>query len=50
MIRKTIKRNDGMRWMTKALNCCQMVSLGEKASAANTLTKRIASMYANNPR
>jgi len=41
-IRKASKIKDGMRWMKKALSCCQMVSPGEKASASNKLTKRKA--------
>jgi len=43
-IRKAIKINDGIRWMTNAPSCCQMVSWGVKASVANKLTKRIARM------
>ena len=38
------KINDGIRWIIKAPSCCQMVSSDEKASAANKLTKRMASM------
>jgi hypothetical protein len=44
MIRKVSKINDGIRWMKKPPSCCQMVSPGENASAANKLTKRIAKM------
>jgi hypothetical protein len=43
-IRNASKINEGMRCMIKAPSCCQMLSSGVKASAANKLTKRIARM------
>ncbi len=43
-IRKASKINDGIRCMKKAPICCQMVSPGAKASAANKPTKSMARM------
>ena len=39
------KINDGTRCMIKPPTCCQKVNSGAKASAANKLIKRMASIH-----